>query len=595
MNKQNGTHAVLQVVLGAFGALSFSLALSASGVAWAQPTTPPPARRALHPAIQAADVPPPAGTGSQPAPVPNRAQPSVSVTTEGATVVVAYEGFTASGSDWIAIYPEGADAQHYGSTQYVPASTRGELRFESVSPGRYLVRGFFDWSNTSSYVVRAESQVFEVQAGSTGRRDVEGEHRRGGRAWRREVREDRESHGARIGELVDHMGAHREALFERARRGTVRVVVNDGERIASGFVLHGGEYIVASSSTIPAGVRVKVEFVDRGAVFASPVARDSRTDVVLLKLEAAVEPERSFLPCEGEPRRGEHAFVVGQMLPVLEQVRTRWAHTLEWSVTRAGVAGFSPQWISSDVALSHGQAGSPLLALRPRDADQDDAALEDRRSPQHPRPRFCVLGVGSERAMSGEASLFSRIQNATALVAQSHPESERWVDANVRLQAFATLRRNGMDYGLELALDVTFWRHLVLAIGINGSLGGIDSTSLPTGFFDGKFMSRGGSGTLGLAIDLFRTPHGALTLVPFGGINVAHEQLSGSFANVTCDAAMSCAARFSDNLISQAWHARPVAGLHVRTPMGLVLSYQALFEVNAIDQTQHRLLLGASF
>ncbi len=92
--------------------------------------------------------------------------PSMSVYMTGSTVSIAYDGFPASGSDWISIAEAGTPATSLVQYLYLPASVSGTVTFSGLPVGNYEARAYYDWSGTLSTTIQ-QTATFSITAAAS--------------------------------------------------------------------------------------------------------------------------------------------------------------------------------------------------------------------------------------------------------------------------------------------------------------------------------------------------------------------------------------------------------------------------------------------
>lgn len=65
----------------------------------------------------------------------------------GEEVVIKYSDFPGNNADWISVVPEGTPDNQYveGSWSYLEGNTDGEFSVNIDKPGKYEIKGYFDW------------------------------------------------------------------------------------------------------------------------------------------------------------------------------------------------------------------------------------------------------------------------------------------------------------------------------------------------------------------------------------------------------------------------------------------------------------------
>ncbi len=124
----------------------------------------------------------------------------------------------------------------------------------------------------------------------------------------------------------------------------------------SGFIVSPDGYIVTNAHVVDGATEVTVKLTDRREFTAKVVGADKRTDIALLKIDAANLPALELAPKAGV-RRGEWVIAIGSPFGFENSVSAG----VVSGVHRALPNGQMVPFIQTDVAVNPGNSGGPLL------------------------------------------------------------------------------------------------------------------------------------------------------------------------------------------------------------------------------------------
>ncbi|MDO8438704.1 MAG: DegQ family serine endoprotease [Telluria sp.] len=142
----------------------------------------------------------------------------------------------------------------------------------------------------------------------------------------------------------------------RGRRG----VPQDEEvqrGVGSGFIISGDGYVLTNAHVVAGADEVLVTLTDRREFKAKVLGADTRTDVALLKVEAANLP-RLVMGDSGKIRVGEWVIAIGSPFNLDNTV------TAGIISAKSRDTGEYLPLIQSDVAVNPGNSGGPLINMR---------------------------------------------------------------------------------------------------------------------------------------------------------------------------------------------------------------------------------------
>jgi len=144
-----------------------------------------------------------------------------------------------------------------------------------------------------------------------------------------------------------------------------RFVPNPGPRefqsqsLGSGFIINADGYILTNSHVIDAADEITVKLIDKREFKAKVIGADKRTDVALIKIDAAGLPMVRF----GDPGRlkvGEWVVAIGSPFGFENSVTAGIVSAKGRSLPQENFVPF----IQTDVAVNPGNSGGPLFNLR---------------------------------------------------------------------------------------------------------------------------------------------------------------------------------------------------------------------------------------
>jgi len=153
----------------------------------------------------------------------------------------------------------------------------------------------------------------------------------------------------------------------QAVQSVVLVQTNDGH--GSGFLISQEGYILTNHHVVGAARTVRVRWADGTEGPAQVLRSDRRRDIALIKASAA--PAAALALKTALPAQGEVVFAIGAPLdPSLQGTLTR-------GIVSANRVMEGQPFIQSDVAVTHGNSGGPLLNERGEVVGVTDLRLEE--------------------------------------------------------------------------------------------------------------------------------------------------------------------------------------------------------------------------
>jgi serine protease Do len=124
----------------------------------------------------------------------------------------------------------------------------------------------------------------------------------------------------------------------------------------SGFIVSADGYIVTNAHVVDGAKEVTVKLTDRREFTAKVVGSDKRTDIALIKIDAANLPALDFAAKTGV-KRGEWVVAIGSPFGFENSVSAG----VVSGIHRALPNGQMVPFIQTDVAVNPGNSGGPLL------------------------------------------------------------------------------------------------------------------------------------------------------------------------------------------------------------------------------------------
>jgi serine protease Do len=184
-----------------------------------------------------------------------------------------------------------------------------------------------------------------------------------------------EEHGAAVVNISTTQAARRtnvpqvpniedEEVLEFFRRFIPRQQPGPGARpesrsLGSGFVISGDGYILTNAHVIASADEINVKLTDKREFKARVIGADKRTDVALIKIEAAGLPTVRL----GDPNRlkvGEWVVAIGSPFGFENTVTAGIVSAKGRSLPQENFVPF----IQTDVAINPGNSGGPLFNMR---------------------------------------------------------------------------------------------------------------------------------------------------------------------------------------------------------------------------------------
>jgi serine protease Do len=147
-------------------------------------------------------------------------------------------------------------------------------------------------------------------------------------------------------------------IAERVRRFTV--LVRPGGRGNGSGVMWSDDGLIVTNAHVARGARAQVSLWDGREFQAEVTARDPRSDLAALRIDAA-DLSSGSMRDSSEVRPGEIALAVGNPLGFLGALTTGVVHAV------GPLRGLgSRHWVQSDVRLAPGNSGGPLTDVEGR-------------------------------------------------------------------------------------------------------------------------------------------------------------------------------------------------------------------------------------
>jgi serine protease Do len=145
-------------------------------------------------------------------------------------------------------------------------------------------------------------------------------------------------------------------IAEKLRRSTV--VIHSGGHGSGSGVIWSSDGSIITNDHVARGKQVKVQLWDGREFDAMIASRDTRRDLVLLRVGATNLPS-VFVADSSQVRPGELAIAIGNPLGFVGALTTGVIHTV------GPLRGLGSQsWVQADVRLAPGNSGGPLADAR---------------------------------------------------------------------------------------------------------------------------------------------------------------------------------------------------------------------------------------
>jgi serine protease Do len=155
-------------------------------------------------------------------------------------------------------------------------------------------------------------------------------------------------------------GAEEDPFFDFFRRfGPPQPREYESRSLGSGFVISADGYILTNSHVVEAADEITVRLTDKREFRAKVIGSDRRTDVALLKIDAAGLPRVAF----GDPNKlrvGEWVVAIGSPFGFDNTVTAGIVSAKGRSLPQENFVPF----IQTDVAINPGNSGGPLFNLK---------------------------------------------------------------------------------------------------------------------------------------------------------------------------------------------------------------------------------------
>jgi len=144
---------------------------------------------------------------------------------------------------------------------------------------------------------------------------------------------------------------HATSALNQAPGGVAVVFASDGS--GSGFLISSDGYLLTNHHVVGAGKYVKLKWSDGAETVGEVVRTDPRRDVALVKTDARGRAPLSLRHTGAQ--QGEAVYAIGA--PLGEQFQ----NTMTKGIVSANRVQDGQSFIQSDVAVTHGNSGGPLL------------------------------------------------------------------------------------------------------------------------------------------------------------------------------------------------------------------------------------------
>ncbi|MCI0406487.1 MAG: trypsin-like peptidase domain-containing protein, partial [candidate division Zixibacteria bacterium] len=132
----------------------------------------------------------------------------------------------------------------------------------------------------------------------------------------------------------------------------------ESKSLGSGFIISSDGYILTNSHVVDAADEITVKLTDKREFKAKVIGSDRRTDVALIKIEAAGLPKVA----QGDPNKlkvGEWVVAIGSPFGFESSVTAGIVSAKGRSLPQENLVPF----IQTDVAINPGNSGGPLFNL----------------------------------------------------------------------------------------------------------------------------------------------------------------------------------------------------------------------------------------
>lgn len=136
-----------------------------------------------------------------------------------------------------------------------------------------------------------------------------------------------------------------------ASRSVAVVFVGDGS--GSGFLISDDGLLLTNQHVVAGSKYVKLKWFDGSESFGEVIRADRQRDVALVRADVKGRPPLALRT--GEPAQGETVYAIGS--PLGEALQ----NTMTKGIVSANRVDHGQPFIQSDVAVTHGNSGGPLL------------------------------------------------------------------------------------------------------------------------------------------------------------------------------------------------------------------------------------------
>jgi S1-C subfamily serine protease len=148
------------------------------------------------------------------------------------------------------------------------------------------------------------------------------------------------------------------AHLAAAQASNAVVIVFAADGSGSGFLVSNDGYLITNHHVVGASKYVKLKWADGSETLGEVIRSDPRRDVALVKADAHGRAPLDLRP--GAVEQGEPVFAIGSPLGEAQQ------NTMTKGIVSATRMRDGLPYIQSDVAVTHGNSGGPLIDSKGR-------------------------------------------------------------------------------------------------------------------------------------------------------------------------------------------------------------------------------------
>jgi serine protease Do len=133
----------------------------------------------------------------------------------------------------------------------------------------------------------------------------------------------------------------------------------EAQSVGSGFIISSDGYLITNAHVVDGADEVSIKLADRREFKAKVIGTDKRTDVALLKIEAANLPKVAI----GDPEKlrvGEWVFAIGKPFGLENTITSGIVSAKGRDLPQENLVPF----IQTDAAINPGNSGGPLFNLK---------------------------------------------------------------------------------------------------------------------------------------------------------------------------------------------------------------------------------------